>query len=134
MNLQLFIPILVVDQYTDLPINIIHPITVSKASVGRRLLELMSPSIAELAFDLENNVDNKNLYPYIAILSMIDCFGPSYFSYPKKWYTQYDVEYTIGLDHHTEGYFSQYLGPPEAPSDLITLGNLFLNVINNKIH
>lgn len=127
--------ILSAKQYQDLPSEITYPIRIDKSALHDELSKFMSPIIVKIVNDLETNLDTlhyKNMYPYVAILGMIDCFGPSYFSYPKKWYTQYDIEYTIDYDKHTQVYFEQYLGPVESPSDLTTLGNLFLAIITNK--
>ncbi len=56
-------------------------------------------------------------FPGIVILTLIDCYGPLYFYYPKKEYSESQNDYTSRRDAHYEKYFSKF----NSKSDLETL-------------
>ena len=49
-----------------------------------------------------------NIYVGICIVSLIDCFGQSYFYYPKKDILQSKKEYDILINKHYNSYFLKY--------------------------
>ena len=48
------------------------------------------------------------LFPCIAAVSLIDCYGPSYFWYPRKTPDLKDSDYDAVVESHYQKYFSQY--------------------------
>jgi hypothetical protein len=68
----------------------------------------------------------KDVLPYLAVLVMIDCFGPSYLVYPLKRTDQFDMEYTIYKDQHTDKYFKRFQGR----SDVHTLANIMYDLLS----
>ena len=52
----------------------------------------------------------KPLFPAVSAVALIDCYGPSYFFYPKKLETQTQPEYYAFIDAYYETYFSGYDG------------------------
>ena len=67
----------------------------------------------------------KPMFPAIAVLSMIDCYGPSYMYYPRK-QTDDPKEYKQIIEEHRKKYFEQYRGR----SDIDTLVNIWNDFID----
>lgn len=71
----------------------------------------------------------KQLFPCISVVCLIDCFGPSYFFYPRRQTPppspDYDYEQIVQEQYKT--YFEQY----DSPSDLETLLKMWLKAIQH---
>jgi len=76
------------------------------------------------------NLINSNiqpLFPSICILSLIDCYGPSYFFYPQRSLNQNNAEYELIIQEHRNKFFTKF----EGRSDLHTLVNIFTTLLND---
>lgn len=62
------------------------------------------------------------LFPILALASLIDCYGPSYFFYPKKEYHQSEKEYREISEAHFNKYFKLFQGKNDLEV-LLTLWN-----------
>ncbi|CAH6418248.1 ATP-dependent RNA helicase [uncultured virus] len=69
----------------------------------------------------------KPLFPVISAVTLIDCFGPTYFWYPKKEEKQTLSEHKAVLEVHYETYFKQY----DAPTDLGVMLNMWVGLIDH---
>jgi HrpA-like RNA helicase len=67
------------------------------------------------------------LFPVVVVASLIDCFGPSPFFYPKKDYTQSESDYKRMTDEHYRKHFKMF----EGNSDLEVLLNLWNTTSGN---
>ncbi len=63
-------------------------------------------------------------YPAIAMLSMIDSFGKSYYIYPMRDNDTTHAEYNLELLEHRKVYFEPFAGP----SDVHTYGNIWTSM------
>lgn len=61
------------------------------------------------------------LFPGIVIVSLIDCFGPSFFWYPMRSKNQTSAEYNLARQEHQDKFFTKF----EGPSGVHTLVNLW---------
>jgi HrpA-like RNA helicase len=52
----------------------------------------------------------KPIFPCVAAICMIDCYGPNYCFYPRKQPSQNEMEYREQLDDHYEKYFRKFEG------------------------
>lgn len=57
-------------------------------------------------------------YPGIVAVSLIDCFGPSYFWYPRKENDQSIAQYQLALEQHQKKYFAPLTGRSDVDSFL----------------
>jgi len=58
------------------------------------------------------------IFPCIVAVSLIDCFGPPYFWYPRRSINEKMEDYYIRLDAHREKYFNQFRGPTDVDTML----------------
>lgn len=66
------------------------------------------------------------MFPAIAVMSMIDCYGPSYLYYPRRQPDQTDADYRSSTDQHTKTYFEKFIGY----SDIDTLINIWNDLMD----
>jgi HrpA-like RNA helicase len=62
------------------------------------------------------------IFPIVALASLIDCFGPSYFFYPKKEYYHSEAEHREVLNNYYKKHFKIFAGESDLEV-LLTLWN-----------
>jgi HrpA-like RNA helicase len=67
------------------------------------------------------------IFPIVVLASLIDCFGPSYFFYPKKEYYHSEIEHKEVLSNYYKKHFKMFA----AESDLEVLLTLWNVVCGN---
>ncbi len=67
----------------------------------------------------------KPLFPVVSAVALIDCYGPSYFYYPKKLESQKPDEYYAMINAYYETYFADY----DGASDLEVMLKMWLTML-----
>lgn len=68
------------------------------------------------------------LFPGVVMISLIDCYGPSYYWYPRRDRDQTEDQYDTARDRHYERYFERFQGLSDVES-LARMWGFFMNEI-----
>lgn len=107
-----------IDKNTRLP-------TAAGKFVSQFPLSVKNATVLWRCTQLKNGGSSLPVFPFIVVVSLIDCYGPSYFYFPRKTTDQSLSDYRQMLGEHQRKYFDKYRGR----SDVDTLVEIWNNLM-----